>query len=187
MRAVVSHLVCDDASCGVHINHDNQAMVCRKETTELIGMLKVSLMGDDPPAQPPSAQDVNAYIQALLATDVLFHMVACLSRLHFETRKEVVAVFSFVTKYRPASQDGSSANGSVHGAPTQGMPSRNGARSSSVADLASVVGKASTDTPGLEHVRDHPALLEKLCACDTTHTPLLMNARGQHRRIPELF
>lgn len=134
----------------------------RKELTELIGLLKVCLMGDEPPAQPPTAQDVQAYINALAKSDVMYHMVANLHKLHFETRKEVVAVFSFFCKYRPSSNDGSSANGSTHGA--GGMPSRNGLVSASAQDIHASV-KSMTDTPGLEYVRSNAHLLEKLCAC----------------------
>ncbi|NJR43757.1 MAG: hypothetical protein HC767_14985, partial [Akkermansiaceae bacterium] len=155
---------------------NERASICRKETTELIGLLKVSLLGDDPPAQPPTAQEVNVCIYALLATDVLFHMVANLSKLHFETRKDVVAVFSFVCKYRPSSQDGNSTNGRSHGTPSQGKLSRNGMgdRTVSMPDLTHIARATSTATPGLDHVRDNPALLEKLCACVPTSVVQLL-------------
>ena len=53
------------------------------------------------------------------------------------------------------------------------MPQGNGARTSSMTDL-NLARKASTDTPGLEYVKDNPALLEKLCACEPTHIAMLM-------------
>jgi hypothetical protein len=158
-----SYRMGDEASCGVYFKQLEQAVSCRKETTELISMLKISLQGDDQPAQPPSEQEVQAYIRALLATDVLYHMISCLSKLHFETRKDVQSVFAFVCKYRPASVDGSGAN-STNGVATQGMPRRGSARSASMADLNQDMYLGS-GTPGLEHIKSHPALLEKLCAC----------------------
>jgi hypothetical protein len=143
-----------------------RSLACRRDVTELIALLKVSLLGDEPPATPPTAADIDSVVKAVLACDVLYHMVSNLSKLHFETRKDVVAIFSFVCKHRPSSQDGASTpNGSGSGAGPSGMPSRNGAVSASSADLGALGSKAPMKTPGLDYVRENPGILERLCAC----------------------
>lgn len=135
-------------------------MVCRKEATELIYLLKISFLGDDPPAPEPVQSEVDAMVEALLSTDVLFLLVAKLSKLQFETRKDVVTIFSFVCKHVPGS---SPANGSGKSA---GLAGLNGAHRRSAHDLVSLsTMKTPCSSPGLTYVLETPKMIDTLCSC----------------------
>lgn len=141
-------------------------MVCRKEVTELIYLLKIAFLGDDPPAPERVQSEVDAMAEALLSTDVLFLLVAKLSKLQFETRKDVVIIFSFICKHVPGS---SPANGS--GKPA-GLAGLNGSHRRSAHDLMSLsTMKTPISSPGLTYVVETPKMIDTLCSC--VHPPHL--------------
>lgn len=132
--------------------------MCRKEATELIYLLKIALLGDELPAPTPAQPEVDAMAEALLASDVLFLMVFKLAKLQFETRKDVVTIFSFTCKHVPGT---SSGTGSGQQAQLAGL---NGAHRNSAHDLVSLnTMKSPSSSPGLTYVVETPRMLEALC------------------------
>eukprot|EP00892_Ulva_mutabilis_P003780 jgi/Ulvmu1/1774/UM118_0013.1 len=129
-----------------------------KEATELIYLLKVALLGDELPAPTPAQAEVDAMAEALLASDVLFLMVFKLSKLQFETRKDVVTIFSFMCKHVPGESPG---NGSSQ---RGGLAGLNGSHRRSAHDLVSLnTMKAPSSSPGLTYVVENPRMLDTLC------------------------
>lgn len=128
--------------------------------TELIYLLKVAFLGDDPPAPEPLPSEVDAMAEALLSSDVLYMMVAKLSKLQFETRKDVVTIFSFVCKHEPGSSPGNSSSKQAE------LAGLNGAHRRSTHDLVSLsTMKAPSSSPGLTYVLETPKMIDTLCAC----------------------
>ena len=74
----------------------------RKDAAEYIGLLVQCLMGHKAAAQEkPCAGDVQATVSAMLRSDVLPLMLSNVHKLSFESRKDVVEVFTFTCKHAP--------------------------------------------------------------------------------------
>jgi Mo25-like len=92
------------------------AAACRREATECLSLLVQLLLGQkippsgggDKAAAAVAPGDVDATMAALLSSDALPLMLQHLGKLPFETRKDVVDVFLFTTKYsnNPGSHPG---------------------------------------------------------------------------------
>ena len=77
-----------------------RVMMRRKEVTDYLSMAVQMLLGSrNPPADAAPAPDVPALMSALLQSEAIPLMLSHLSRLPFETRKDVVDIFVFTCKY----------------------------------------------------------------------------------------
>lgn len=116
--------------------------------------------------------------EALLASDVLFLLVFKLARLQFETRKDVVTIFSFMCKHVPGPSLG---NGLSRKAGVGGL---NGAHRRSAHDLVSLSTMSTPNTsPGLTYVLETPRMLETLCGCATALHCHGRNSRGDQDSV----
>ena len=82
-----------------------RAAPCRKDAIEFSTLLVHLLLGPKATGAPPATgtpADTHATMSALLASDVLPLMLSHLSKLAFETRKDVVDIFAFTCKYQSA-------------------------------------------------------------------------------------
>jgi hypothetical protein len=75
---------------------------CRKDATEYVGAITQCLLGPKGTTEKPALSDVHPVMAALLATEALPLMLSHLSKLQFETRKDVVDIFAFACKYENA-------------------------------------------------------------------------------------